>query len=228
VDPRLKILNTLIPDLFTAKHCLDVGANAGTVSVQLAFDFDAASVAGVDIDPSLVGQAEKLYALRASRRRPPTASSPPVVDYFPMSALLTHGYRVEPQAKPAHRPRVCFFAADWALPTGQPVQPSYDVILALSVIKWIHLEHGDPGLVAFFAKCSHSLTQGGYLAIELQPWDSYLKAVRPNHAPHFQQSLNQLKYRPEDSFDQLLRDQGLHLCASSHQLPRRISVYRKA
>ncbi|EMD93126.1 hypothetical protein COCC4DRAFT_44573 [Bipolaris maydis ATCC 48331] len=236
VDPRLQILDMLIPAIFTAKHCLDVGANAGSVSVQLAFDFDAASVTGVDIDPSLVGQAEKLYALRASRRRPPTASSSPVVDYFPLSALLTHGYRIEPQGKAApnpspwlaNMPSVTFVAADWALPTGHPFQDTYDVILALSVIKWIHLEHGDQGLVAFFAKCSNSLAPGGYLVIELQPWDSYLKAVRPNHAPHFQQSLNNLKYRPEESFDKLLRDQGLHLCASSDALPRRINVYQKA
>jgi 7SK snRNA methylphosphate capping enzyme len=201
-----------------------------------AFDFDAAAVTGVDIDPKLVGQAEKLYALRASRQRPPTASSPPVVDYFPLSAVLTHGYRVEPQRKAApnpelrlaHGPRVDFVAADWALTTGKHVHDTYHVILALSVIKWIHLEHGDEGLVAFFAKCSRSLAPAGYLIIELQAWDSYLKAVRPNHAPHFRESLNNLRYRPEDDFDQLLRDQGLHLCASSDALPRRINIYKKA
>lgn len=259
---------TLIPAIFTAKHCLDIGANAGSVSVQVgkcrkhtpvaphpadydshlldidqvaAFDFNAASVTGVDIDPSLVGQAEKLYALRASRRRPPTARSASVVDYFPLSAVLAHGYRVEPQSKAAPKaspalalhdddddcPRADFFAADWALPTARLDLEAYDLILALSVIKWIHLEHGDAGLVAFFARCKSSLRSGGYLVIELQPWDSYLKAVRPNHAPHFKQALDNLKFRP-GSFDKLLQDQGLHLCASSDALPRRINVYQKA
>jgi 7SK snRNA methylphosphate capping enzyme len=102
------------------------------------------------------------------------------------------------------------------------------VILALSVIKWIHLEHRDAGLKAFFQKCSSSLRTGGYLVVELQAWDSYQKAVRPNHAPHFQETLKELELRPETSFDPLLANQGLHLCASSDALPRCINVYRKA
>jgi hypothetical protein len=35
LDPRLQILATLIPGIFAAKHCLDVGCNAGSVSIQL-------------------------------------------------------------------------------------------------------------------------------------------------------------------------------------------------
>lgn len=96
------------------------------------------------------------------------------------------------------------------------------------VIKWIHLEHLDQGLKKFFAKCSSSLSPGGYLVIELQTWDSYEKAVRPNTAPHFSQSIKQLQYRPETSFDGLLAEEGLHLHTSSDALPRFIKVYRKA
>jgi 7SK snRNA methylphosphate capping enzyme len=101
------------------------------------------------------------------------------------------------------------------------------VILALSVIKWIHLEHGDEGLVTFFSKCASSLATGGYLVLEVQPWESYEKAIRPHHAPHFKDSFNKLKFRPETSFSQLLEEQGLKLCTTSTVLPRRISVYRK-
>ena len=39
-----------------------------------AFDFGAASVTGVDIDPKLVAQAEALLALRSSRVRPATTT----------------------------------------------------------------------------------------------------------------------------------------------------------
>jgi 7SK snRNA methylphosphate capping enzyme len=35
LDPRLGLLATLIPGLFTAKTCLDIGCNAGGVSCQL-------------------------------------------------------------------------------------------------------------------------------------------------------------------------------------------------
>ncbi|KAH3907915.1 hypothetical protein HBI56_151830 [Parastagonospora nodorum] len=235
VDPRLQLIaRDLVPNLFTAKHCLDIGCNAGGVTCQLAFDFHAASVTGVDIDPKLVGQANKLLALRASRTRPPTKDSERIVDWFPMSAVLDHGY-IEPQndalrgstfASPhSSWPCVRFHSADWAI--DQDCSGPYDVILALSVIKWIHLEHLDQGLVTFFRKCASSLSSGGYLIIELQTWDSYEKAIRPQKAPHFLQNFNQLQYRPETSFDELLAAEGLQLCASSLVLPRPIKVYRK-
>jgi 7SK snRNA methylphosphate capping enzyme len=102
------------------------------------------------------------------------------------------------------------------------------VILALSVIKWIHLEHLDHGLDVFFDKCASNLAPGGHLVIELQMWDSYLKAIRPHHSPHFAGNLKKLVYRPETSFDELLATRGLELCASSTELARRINVYRKA
>ncbi|KAF1847590.1 S-adenosyl-L-methionine-dependent methyltransferase [Cucurbitaria berberidis CBS 394.84] len=237
LDPRLNLLAALIPGLFAAKSCLDIGCNAGSVSCQLAFDFHAAAVHGVDIDPKLAAQAEKLLALRASRLRPPTNDSEHVVDYFPMSAVLTHGYRIEPESEASRSsssasalsnwPRVKFFSADWVVATNQSISGPYDVILALSVIKWIHLEHLDQGLRIFFHKCSSSLKPDGYLIIELQTWDSYEKAVRPSKGPHFNSNLHLLKYRPETSFDDLLAEEGLYLCASSTALPRRISVYRK-
>ncbi|EAT79719.2 hypothetical protein SNOG_12919 [Parastagonospora nodorum SN15] len=163
-----------------------------------AFDFHAASVTGVDIDPKLVGQANKLLALRASRTRPPTKDSERIVDWFPMSAVLDHGY-IEPQndalrgstfASPhSSWPCVRFHSADWAI--DQDCSGPYDVILALST------------------------------------WDSYEKAIRPQKAPHFLQNFNQLQYRPETSFDELLAAEGLQLCASSLVLPRPIKVYRK-
>lgn len=214
------------------------------------FDHDAASVTGVDIDQNLVGQANKLLALRASRVRPPTQHTERSVDWFPMSAVLKYGY-IEPEfhslrssigpTASLQRPRVSFYAADWA--TDQDLTGSYDVILALSVsiketsdwlklrifqvIKWIHLEHLDQGLKSFFAKCATSLAPGGNLVIELQTWESYEKAVRPNKAPHFLANFKQLQYRPETSFDQLLADEGLTLCASSDALKRPIKIYRK-
>jgi 7SK snRNA methylphosphate capping enzyme len=204
-----------------------------------AFDFGAASVTGVDIDHHLVSQAEGFLAIRSSRVRPASNHSERAVDYFPLSAVLTHGSRFNPRSKtsggtPASAlslsqwPRVSFVSGDWAVSTNPATSGPYHVILALSVIKWIHLEHLDEGLVTFFHKCASSLTSGGYLVIELQPWKSYERAIRPNKAPHFTESFNKLKYRPETSFTELLKEQGLNLYTTSDALPRRISVYRKA
>lgn len=207
------------------------------IDLCTAFDYQAASVTGVDIDPKLVAQAEKLLALRASRARPPTKHSGFLVDFFPISAVLSHGYRIEPEREDLHKaksvaattiwPHVSFHTADWVATDNRESTASYDVILALSVIKWIHLKHLDEGLLAFFAKCSSSLSPGGYLVIELQDWDSYEKAVRPNAAPHFKPNLAKLQYRPETSFDKLLLDEKLHLHATTDALPRQIKIYRK-
>ncbi|UPX21286.1 uncharacterized protein EKO05_0011476 [Ascochyta rabiei] len=263
LDARLNLLTTLVPAIFTAKTCLDIGCNAGHVSCQLgvwkdppgsfpisdytsmlliltravALDFHAASVTGVDIDSKLVAQAESLWALRSSRARPPTGPSQRTVDYYPVSAILTHGYRIEPKSKGSRTPSsvstasdwpcVQFVSADWLASADRAISGPYDVILALSVIKWIHLEHLDEGLRAFFSKCASCLRSGGFLVIELQAWNSYEKAVRPNHSPHFSENLKQLVYRPETSFDGLLEEHSLRLCASSTDLPRRINVYRK-
>ncbi|KAF2465732.1 S-adenosyl-L-methionine-dependent methyltransferase [Lindgomyces ingoldianus] len=226
-DPRLTLLESLIPGLFKAKSCLDVGCNTGAVSCQLAFDFDAASVTGVDIDPKLVSEAEDLVALRSSCIRPRTDEADQIVDYFPTSAVLKYGYRFPPSPALSKWPRVRFISSDWVVLANPATAGPYDVILALSVIKWLHLEHLDEGLVRFFRKCSSSLVSGGYLVLEMHPWESYVTAVEVKKAPHFKEHLEKLKYRPETSFNGLLQEQGLKLCATSDDLPRRISVYRR-
>ncbi|ORY05175.1 Bicoid-interacting protein 3-domain-containing protein [Clohesyomyces aquaticus] len=226
-DPRLVLLESLIPGLFKTKSCLDIGCNAGAVSCQLAFEFDAAFVTGVDIDPELVSHAEDLAMLRFSRIRPAANGSEEIVDYYPISAPLTHGYRTGPSPALSKPPRVRFIPADWVVSENPDMTGPYDVILALSVIKWLHLEHLDEGLVSFFHKCSMSLVKGGYLVVEMQPWESYLKAVHHKKAPHFKDHLDKLKFRPETSFSGLLQEQGLVLRVTSDALPRRISVFQK-
>ncbi|KAK7189658.1 hypothetical protein DPSP01_012900 [Paraphaeosphaeria sporulosa] len=226
-DLRLGVIAALGVD-FKGRRCLDVGCNDGSVSTQIAFDFEASDVVGVDIDPNLVRKAEDLYSLKASRVRPSGDPSGPTIDYYPMSAVLRHG-RMPASVSPAsHWPSVRFVAADWVVSTNPVLAGPYDIILVLSVMKWIHLEHLDEGLVRFFHKCSTSLASGGYLILEPQDWDSYQKAVRPNAAPHFAKNLERLKYRPETSFTELLRDEGLNMCVTSDQLRRPITIYCKA
>ncbi|KAF9737200.1 hypothetical protein PMIN02_012758 [Paraphaeosphaeria minitans] len=229
-DLRLGLITALGVD-FKGRRCLDVGCNDGSVSTQIvfkqAFDLEATDVVGVDIDPNLVRKAEHLYSLKASRLRPSRPPSAPTIDYYPMSAVLHHGHMPAGVSAASHWPSVSFVAADYVVSTDPLLAGPYHVILVLSVIKWIHLEHLDEGLVSFFRKCSSSLAAGGYLVLEPQDWLSYQKAVRPNAAPHFAKNLERLKYRPESSFTDLLRDEGLTLCATSDQLRRPIAIYCK-
>ncbi|KAF8466652.1 Bicoid-interacting protein 3-domain-containing protein [Kalaharituber pfeilii] len=102
----------------------------------------------------------------------------------------------------------------------------YDVILALSVIKWLHLEHGDKGLHNLFDHCFKALRPGGFLVIELQPWESYQKAVRKDKAPNLKSNLLNLRVKPEE-FDDILCRLGLCLVNSYTGLPREIRFYRK-
>jgi 7SK snRNA methylphosphate capping enzyme len=54
-------------------------------------------------------------------------------------------------------------------------EPEYDVILALSLTKWIHLNWGDEGMKRFFRKVYLHLRPGGVFIVEPQPFTSYSK-----------------------------------------------------
>eukprot|EP00920_Eleutheroschizon_duboscqi_P010052 GHVT01023448.1.p1 GENE.GHVT01023448.1~~GHVT01023448.1.p1 ORF type:complete len:791 (-),score=145.15 GHVT01023448.1:1547-3919(-) len=49
----------------------------------------------------------------------------------------------------------------------------FDVVVAFSVSKWVHVRHGDQGLLGFFRTIHSLLKPGGKFVLEPQPWPSY-------------------------------------------------------
>lgn len=58
------------------------------------------------------------------------------------------------------------------------VAPEYNVVLALSITKWIHLNWGDAGLQRFFKRVYLHLQPGGRFILEPQALETYRKRAR--------------------------------------------------
>ena len=72
-----------------------------------------------------------------------------------------------------------FFLQENYVPASNEVlskqKPMYDLILCLSLTKWIHLNWGDDGLKLMFKRIFLNLRPGGKLVLEPQPFSSYKK-----------------------------------------------------
>ncbi|BGP34900.1 hypothetical protein JCM10296v2_006724 [Rhodotorula toruloides] len=71
-----------------------------------------------------------------------------------------------------------FVVADWVNETIEPDRDGYDVIIAFSVTKWIHLSGLNPALLTFFRRCFDCLRPGGKLILEPQPFSTYARNVK--------------------------------------------------
>ncbi|CCM05572.1 uncharacterized protein FIBRA_07799 [Fibroporia radiculosa] len=100
---------------------------------------------------------------------------------------------------------VTFRQADWVANEIPEDAALYDVVLALSISKWIHLNNGDDGLLRFLRRVYSVLKPGGKFVLEPQEWDTYAKAKRMDS--RLKETGNNLKLRPAD-FERLLLDIG--------------------
>ncbi|GAA6049182.1 hypothetical protein JCM3770_003297 [Rhodotorula araucariae] len=229
----------LIPPQWVAgRRLLDVGCNAGAVTVELAQRRGAAKVVGVDIDPELVRAARKHADLAWSRQSPlqrlvdeaahlaasPSSTVPlPALEldestspftaaapaYFPASLARMFGFLPAPRTAPgllttlhpqaevetqgvlrrgkrkvmprevrAFPENVRFVCADWVNDEIADDRDGYDVIVAFSVTKWIHLHSLNAGLLTFFRRAFDALLPGGKLILEPQPFSTYARSAR--------------------------------------------------
>ncbi|XP_072302358.1 7SK snRNA methylphosphate capping enzyme [Eucyclogobius newberryi] len=248
-DLRIQVFK---PEWFKGKDVLDLGCNAGHLTLYIAKMFQPARILGLDIDGDLVygarknirhylselqteearrevqekgsiktegrdgeqshtatenshneavgkpengqlGRAESgpaeavkdndshTSAAGSQRQEPPAGQS--VNSTFPVSLRISRGPIAAPpltevtSAPPGHFPsNVSFVKANYVLENDHLLvtqRPEYDVILCLSVTKWVHLNWGDNGLKRLFKRAFKHLRPGGIFILEPQPWESY-------------------------------------------------------
>jgi 7SK snRNA methylphosphate capping enzyme len=214
---------------FYEQRVLDIGCNDGTLTIMIAKDYNPMSVIGIDVDQRLIdaaGSAVKRakYEYRSKKKsdRVPLDSIPETSEASPMNKQF-HGLVPRQVAKvrplyPGHivtnSPtddnggkypfNVFFRCEDIMESTKKPEEYGYGVILCMSVAKWVHLNHGDEGLMRFFHLLFAMATPGGKVIVEYQPWKSYINNKAASEV--IKCNFKQIKIRPDD-FERILSEE---------------------
>ncbi|XP_020812779.1 probable RNA methyltransferase CG1239 isoform X1 [Drosophila serrata] len=177
-DIRLDILGSQ-PEMFRQKQLLDIGCNSGHLSIQIARKFGVKSLVGLDIDRSLVKDAQT--TINQLKGQTDTGAG--------------HGF--------PHNIR--FVQGNYVLEDDVLLEierPQFDVILCLSVTKWIHLNFCDAGLKQAFRRIYHQLRPGGKLILEPQSIDGYKR--RKKLSEQIRANYNSIQFCPEQFTEYLL------------------------
>ncbi|XP_029957080.1 7SK snRNA methylphosphate capping enzyme [Salarias fasciatus] len=294
-DPRVRVFR---PEWFEGKDVLDLGCNAGHLTLYIAKMLRPARILGLDIDSGLVHAARKNIrhylselqtqeARRAMQRKktkqeerngnenhtgteekhneaetrdengkpvkgesgPAEAvndndscytdekgtqrqdsnteemkqedfDSPPadraVSCSFPVSLRISRGPIAAPPltetstVKPGEFPsNVSFVKANYVLDNDNLLvtqRPEYDVILCLSVTKWVHLNWGDSGLKRLFKRVYRHLRPGGMFILEPQPWESYVR--RRKLTDNISRNYHSIRLKPDQFSSYLVHEVG--------------------
>ncbi|KAL4669733.1 hypothetical protein H8959_008287 [Pygathrix nigripes] len=195
-DGRLRVLK---PEWFRGRDVLDLGCNVGHLTLSIACKWGPSRMVGLDIDSRLIHSARqniRHYLSEELRLPPQTLEGDPGTEgeegtttvrkrsCFPASLTASRGPIAAPQvpldgADTSVFPNnVVFVTGNYVLDRDDLVEaqtPEYDVVLCLSLTKWVHLNWGDEGLKRMFRRIYRHLRPGGILVLEPQPWSSYGK-----------------------------------------------------
>ncbi|KAF7639816.1 Bin3-type SAM domain-containing protein [Meloidogyne graminicola] len=169
-DPRV---NIFCPDWFFEKSVLDVGCNSGRFAITLAKRCQPRKVIGVDLDQHLIGAARKNIRHFADKdaKLPGKFPASFPANFGPISAPSTSSSSKFPD-------NVWFFCENYVLKTDEElekVKEEFEIIFALSLTKWIHLNWGDVGIRRFFHRVFRQLKTGGRFVLETAPYKDYIK-----------------------------------------------------
>ncbi|XP_040271286.1 7SK snRNA methylphosphate capping enzyme [Bufo bufo] len=237
-DPRLRALR---PDWFRNKAVLDIGCNVGHMTLNVALKLEPLRIVGLDIDGSLI------HAARQNIRHYLSQSSRGGSGGFPAALAATRGPIAAPsipstggqeEDRSATFPHnVVFVKGNYVLDRDELLtvqRPEYDIIMCLSVTKWVHLNWGDDGLKRMFKRMYRHLRPGGILILEPQPWSSYGKRKKLTEAIY--RNFCNISLRP-DQFTAYLMSSDVGFssyellatpCTSAKGFQRSIYAYHKS
>ncbi|XP_034992111.2 7SK snRNA methylphosphate capping enzyme [Zootoca vivipara] len=191
-DLRLRVMK---PEWFQGKEVLDVGCNVGHLTLSVAKKWGPARIVGVDIDGALIHSARQNIRhylseeMREEQQRGQdgggsSEGASRAKKTFPASLMASRGPIAAPRVPQdgvdatVFPNNVFFVQGNYVLEQDELLEaqkPEYDVILCLSLTKWVHLNWGDEGLKRLFKRFYRHLHPGGILILEPQAWSSYGK-----------------------------------------------------
>jgi len=245
-SPPRDRLRVLQPEWTLAKRVLDLGCNDGAIALALAADPDRAPrcLLAIDSDPELVrrgrraarsaAQAAEVFLTHRQSVWVETGESTDTP--VPLSCRLT-AIEGLPPARPGRQDlefpnNLLFRCEDFADPSAScwAESQTYDVILCLSVTKWVHLYGGDDAILRLFRNAYSRLSESGIFVLEPQPWESYKrkKSLNDQVAEHFRS----IRLQPGQFQDILLRPQseggiGFARCVPLRQLAAKGTAFNR-
>jgi 7SK snRNA methylphosphate capping enzyme len=141
--------------MFEGKRCLDIGCNAGELTVAIAQRYAPQHILGVDIDGSLVRRA-RAHLVQVAKSTSSTSSVVGVENDLQCRTI-----------NPFVFPFNCGFRRENFVDTAD-ADATYSVIMCLSTTKWIHFNWGDDGIKRLFQRIYRSLSPGGIFILEAQ------------------------------------------------------------
>lgn len=208
-DGRLRVMK---PEWFQGKEVLDLGCNVGHLTLSIAKKWKPARVVGLDIDGALIHSArqnirhylsEEIQQRQEEEEGAEGAGPKRRRSCFPASLTASRGPiaapRVPQDGAAADFPdNVIFVRGNYVLERDELLatqNAEYDVVLCLSLTKWVHLNWGDEGLKRLFKRIYRHLRPGGILLLEPQPWSSYGK--RKNLTETIYRNYYRIKLKPD-------------------------------
>ncbi|BGP37116.1 hypothetical protein JCM10450v2_001024 [Rhodotorula kratochvilovae] len=179
LDGRLALLD---PSLFRGKTLLDIGTNSGRIALDALRSLGAQAVVGVDIDPLLIEDAWKAAAEQGIPKEDAR------VEFLDGNVMLGGWFERFQAERGGDKGRI-------------------DVVTLFSITKWLHLHHGDEGMLRLFRSLHAFLPVGGVVIVEPQEFDNYKRAVKRNK--DLREVFKAIQLRPP--FEQEMKDAGFTL-----------------